>query len=86
MGVIFSFKKDGKMINIKSILNPTMRVAFEYYRDGNLWYSTMNGFHFPVSVNTTTGTVYKANDKAENFKYWILKEFNKNKEKNGKND
>ena len=39
------------MLNLKSILNENVRVKFEFYRDGCLWYSTMNGFHFPVPVN-----------------------------------
>ena len=68
------------MIILRNILTPTMRVKFDYFRDGCLWYSTINGFQFPVPVNTTSTTVYLANDKAEKFEYWIKKQFNKNKE------
>lgn len=64
--------------NIKSILNDTMRVRFEYFRDGCLWYSTLNGFYFPVDVsNTHSTTVFKGTDYAKNFEYYIKKEWNK---------
>ena len=68
------------MISLRNILTPTMRVKFDYFRDGYLWYSTINGFQFPVPVNSTSGTVYLANDKAEKFSYWIKKHYNKSKE------
>lgn len=72
------------MLNLKSILNDNMRVKFDFYRDGALWYSTMNGFQFPVPVRTLAATsILKANDKATAFNYYIKKyynELNKNKE------
>lgn len=72
------------MINLKSILNDNMRVKFDYFRDGCLWYSTMNGFTFPVPTSSLhSSTVLKANDKATNFAYYIKKEFNKNNVKEG---
>lgn len=71
------------MLNLKSILNDNMRVKFDFYRDGALWYSTMNGFQFPVSVKTLAGTtILKANDKASAFSYYIKKYYNElNKDK-----
>lgn len=66
------------MLNLKSILNENMRVKFDFYRDGALWYSTMNGFQFPVPINTLhQSTILKSNDKATNFSYYIKKQFNK---------
>lgn len=60
--------------------NFEQRVKFDYFRDGCLWYSTIKGFQFPVPINTLgKDSVLLANDKAERFKYWILKEINKNK-------
>ena len=44
------------MLNLKSILNDNMRVKFDFYRDGALWYSTMNGFQFPFPVRTLAAT------------------------------
>lgn len=65
------------MLNLKSILNENMRVKFDYYRDGQLWYSTRNGFQFPVSLNNLSkSTVLKANDTALNFSYYIKKYYN----------
>lgn len=69
------------MLNLKSILNENVRVKFEFYRDGCLWYSTMNGFHFPVPVNGLhQTTVLKATDKATNFSYYIKKHYNSQKD------
>lgn len=66
------------MINLKSILNDNIRVKFDFFRDGCLWYSTMNGFEFPVPVNSLAGTtILKATDKATNFSYYIKKQYNK---------
>lgn len=68
------------MLNLKSILNENMRVKFDFYRDGALWYSTQNGFQFPVPLNNLSkSTILKANDKAINFSYYIKKQFNENK-------
>lgn len=65
------------MLNLKSLLNDNMRVKFDFFRDGALWYSTQNGFQFPVPVKTLAGTtVLKANDKATAFSYYIKKQFN----------
>lgn len=71
------------MLNLKSILNDNMRVKFDFYRNGALWYSTMNGFQFPVPVKTLAGiTILKANDKASAFSYYIKKYYNElNKDK-----
>jgi hypothetical protein len=69
------------MVNLKSILNDTMRVKFDYYRDGCLWYSTINGFQFPVDITNVHGSaVFKASDLAKNFKHYIEKEYNKQKQ------
>lgn len=68
------------MLNLKSILNDNMRVKFDFYRDGALWYSTINGFQFPVYLNTLhQSTILKANDKASNFSYYIKKYYNETK-------
>ena len=69
------------MLNIKSILNDNMRVKFDFFRDGCLWYSTMNGFQFPVPVkDLSPTTILKSTDKAMAFSYYIKKEFYKNRE------
>lgn len=64
------------MLNIKNILTPTMRVKFDYYRDGCLWYSTINGFQFPIPINSLVkDKVIMSTGKASDFEYWIKKEF-----------
>jgi len=68
------------MLNIRTILTPTQRVKFDYFRDGCLWYSTQNGFQFPVNVNSlTNGKTLMPNGKAMDFEYWIKKEYNRKK-------
>ena len=70
------------MLNLKSILNDNMRVKFDFYRNGALWYSTMNGFQFPVPVKTLAGTTILKADKASAFSYYIKKYYNElNKDK-----
>jgi hypothetical protein len=62
------------MVNLKSLLTDTMRVKFDFYRDGALWYSTMNGFQFPVSIDSIKPkAVLKATDFAKKFEFYIKK-------------
>jgi len=64
------------MFNLKSLLNPTVRVKFDYFRDGCLWYSTQNGFQFPVHVEgLAKGKTFLPNGKVTDFEYWIKKEY-----------
>lgn len=71
------------MVNLKSILNDNMRVKIDFYRDGCLWYSTMNGFQFPVNLNNVhPTTVFKSTDYAKNLSYYIKKHYNEISQKN----
>lgn len=64
------------MVNLKSLISPNIRVKFDYFRDGCLWYSTQNGFQFPVNVNGLSKmTTLLPNGKATDFEYWIKKEY-----------
>ena len=68
------------MMSLNSLLNPNTRVKIDYYRDGCLWYSTQNGFQFPVNINgLPSGKALSANGKATDFEYWIKKEYNRQK-------
>jgi hypothetical protein len=49
------------------------RVRFKYYRDGELWYETEDGFEFPVSIADTGTGVFKAEDGAIQYMRWIRK-------------
>lgn len=51
-------------------------VHFEYYRDGEMWYKTDNGFIFPVPINDQReiGTAtFNRDDKAIFFMRYIRK-------------
>ncbi len=50
------------------------QVTFEYYRDGELWYTTECGFKFPVPIEDAGTAVFKAQDKAILFMRYIRKE------------
>lgn len=68
------------MMSLNSLLNPNTRVKIDFYRDGCLWYSTQNGFQFPVETkNIPFGKSLSANGKATDFEYWIKKEYFKHK-------
>ncbi len=48
-------------------------VRFKYYRDGELWYETEDGFDFPVPISDTGTGIFQAEDKAILFMRWIRK-------------
>jgi hypothetical protein len=50
------------------------KVKFEYYRDKELWYSTEDGFKFPVPIEDVGTGVFKVEDKAILFMRWIRKQ------------
>jgi hypothetical protein len=35
---------------IKEMANHNQKIAFQFYRDGKLWYATECGFEFPVPI------------------------------------
>ena len=47
------------------------RVRFKYYRDGELWYETEDGFEFPVPIADTGTGIFNAEDGAILFMRWI---------------
>ena len=62
------------------------KVRFEFYRDHELYYSTEDGFLFPVPVDDTGKGIFKAEDKALYFMRWIRKQMeavNQESEENG---
>lgn len=61
-----------KMIDI--VKNQTVR--FQYYRDGEMWYETDNGFLFPVPIHDAKeigNATFMRNDKAILFMRYIRK-------------
>jgi hypothetical protein len=48
-------------------------VHFRFYRDGELWYGTDDGFEFPVPIADTGTGIFKASDGAIVYMRWIRK-------------
>ncbi len=48
-------------------------VKFLYYRAGQLWFQTENGFDFPVPIEDTGNATFNAEDKGIIFMRWIRK-------------
>jgi hypothetical protein len=49
------------------------RARFQFYRDGELWYETEDGFAFPVPISDTGTGIFQAEDSAIVFMRWIRK-------------
>lgn len=49
------------------------KVKFEFYRKGELWYTTECGFIFPVPIDDTGDGTFKNEDKAMLFMRYIRK-------------
>ena len=49
-------------------------VRFEFYKENELFYSTEDGFIFPVPIEDIGNATYKAEDKAPLFMRYIRKE------------
>ena len=49
------------------------KVRFKFYRDGELWYETDDGFEFPVPIADTGTGIFKAQDEAIHYMRWIRK-------------
>jgi len=60
-------------MGIKEMVGPGKQVTFVSYRQGNLWYSTECGFHFPVPISDTGDAEFCNSDKALLYMRWIRK-------------
>ena len=49
------------------------KVYFKYYRKGELWYETEDGFMFPVPISDTGDGQFNSEDKATLFMRYIRK-------------
>ena len=59
--------------SIKEMVNNNQKVTFRFYRDGQLWYATVCGFEFPVSLSEAGTATFFAQDKAILFMRYIRK-------------
>lgn len=60
-------------MSLKSMVGTGKVVNFQYYRDNSLWYSTEDGFVFPVPIEDIGNATFKAQDKAILFMRYIRK-------------
>lgn len=49
------------------------KVRFNFYKEGELWYITEDGFEFPVPIADTGNGIFLAEDKAMLFMRYIRK-------------
>ena len=61
------------MSTIKEMVQNDQRFTFEFYRSGNLWYSTESGFEFPVPISDAGNATFKKEDRAMLFMRYIRK-------------
>lgn len=61
------------MLSIKDMVKDGKKVRFSYYRSGELWYTTEDGFNFPVPISDTGEAAFMNEDKAMLFMRYIRK-------------
>jgi hypothetical protein len=61
------------MQNLKEMIKDNKHVNFSFYRDKELWYSTEDGFEFPVPIEEVGNATFMAEDKAILFMRYIRK-------------
>lgn len=66
------------MSTLKSLVSDGKMVHFKFFRKGELWYSTDDGFEFAVPVSDTGDGVFLASDRAMLFMRYIRKQLEVN--------
>ena len=61
------------MSQLKDLVANGQQVHFQFYRHGELWYTTDSGFEFPVPAEDTGDGVFQRDDKALLFMRYIRK-------------
>jgi len=66
---------DPKTVKLSDLVKDNKKVRFSHYRDGEFFYTTDDGFTFPVPLDDITGNkvTLLAEDKALLFMRWIRK-------------
>lgn len=60
-------------VNIKDMVKDGKKVRFSRYRQGHLYYTTEDGFEFPVPLSEAGDATFLAEDKAMLFLRYIRK-------------
>jgi hypothetical protein len=68
------------MSTLKSLVADGKRVHFQFFRKGELWYKTDDGFEFAVPASDTGDGVFLASDRAMLFMRYIRKQLEANAE------
>ena len=66
------------MSTLKSLVSDGKLVHFQFYRKGDLWYKTDDGFEFAVPVSDAGDGVFLASDRAMLFMRYIRKQLEAN--------
>lgn len=61
------------MSTLKEMIKDNKKVRFSFYRDHELWYTTEDGFEFPVPVSDVGTATFLAEDRAMLFMRYIRK-------------
>lgn len=62
--------------SLKDLVSTGRTVHFIHYRQSELWYTTDNGFEFPVPIADTGDGIFLSKDKAILFMRYIRKHLN----------
>ena len=60
-------------MTIKEMVRNHKKVRFSFYRDRELWYTTEDGFEFPVPIEEVGNATFMAEDRALLFMRYIRK-------------
>lgn len=61
------------MLTLKEMVTGNKKVNFLFYREKELWYTTEDGFEFPVPIEDIGNAIFLAEDKALLFMRYIRK-------------
>jgi len=59
------------MLSVKDMVKDGKKVNFKFYRQNELWYTTEDGFEFPVPIDDAGDGVFLNEDKAMLFMRYI---------------
>lgn len=51
-------------LSLKDMVSDNKKATFAYYRDGSLWYTTEDGFLFPVPIEDIGNATFNREEKA----------------------
>jgi len=61
------------MLTLKEMVLTGKKVRFSFYKEKELWYTTEDGFEFPIPIEDIGSAIFLAEDKAILFMRYIRK-------------